>query len=617
MPKKEKPKAPPKKGLKYQKLYIQALPSASMYEKSYMHRKVVTHLAVTKTEFILTGAEDGHLKFWKKLPSGIEFVKHFISHVAPITSLAVSSDGLYAASASKDKTLKIYDVINFDMITIIDLGFVPSDCCWVHQSSAKKPTIAIASAHEDAPYIYIYDILQNERTPENITKPLEILKDIHRDPVILIKYNQAYNTVISIDRKGRIEYWDAEPASEHAFPANAVQFKYKTSTDLYEFCKVGTVPTSLEISKDGKLFATMGADRNVRIFQFETGKLYRVYCESLEVFKSNQKEASSNVGSHKLDALDDIDFGRRMAIENQLDKAWAANKAPPSNVIFDESGNFVLYTSMLGIKLVNIVKNKLVNIIGKVENSERFLSIALFQGKTRGSVATGTFVAKGEEDPTVFSTAFNKNRFYLFSKREPPQDQDADMQAGRDVYNEKPTQDEIRSLPKKMKEDRIALSAILRTTFGDIHITLFGDKCPKTVENFTQLAKNNYYNGVIFHRVIKSFMIQTGDPLGDGTGGTSIWGKDFEDEFHPSLRHDVPFTVSMANANAPNTNGSQFFITTIPCPNLDNKHTVFGRVTKGMEVVSQIERVSTDKSAGKNKPWEDIKIINVDVNFHH
>ena len=103
--------------------------------------------------------------------------------------------------------------------------------------------------------------------------------------------------------------------------------------------------------------------------------------------------------------------------------------------------------------------------------------------------------------------------------------------------------------------------------------------------------RNGYYNNHLFHRVIRGFMIQTGDPLGDGTGGQSIWGADFEDEFNRALKHDRPGTVSMANASAPNTNGSQFFITTVAIPKLDNKHTVFGRVTKGMDVVSEIEKV--------------------------
>ena len=134
--------------------------------------------------------------------------------------------------------------------------------------------------------------------------------------------------------------------------------------------------------------------------------------------------------------------------------------------------------------------------------------------------------------------------------------------------------------------------AKLGTTMGDIVIKLFPDEVPKTIENFVTHARNNYYDGVIFHRVIKGFMVQTGDPLGDGTGGKSIWGGEFEDEFVRSLRHDRPFTVSMANAG-PNTNGSQFFITTIPTPWLDNKHTVFGRVVGGMDVVQAIEKVGS------------------------
>jgi len=127
------------------------------------------------------------------------------------------------------------------------------------------------------------------------------------------------------------------------------------------------------------------------------------------------------------------------------------------------------------------------------------------------------------------------------------------------VQNEKPRNVNTRQ-QVEAKPAETGTAATIHTTYGDIHIRLFPDAAPKAVENFVTHAKNGYYNGIIFHRVIRKFMIQTGDPLGDGTGGESIWGREFEDEFS-SLKHDKPYTVSMANAG-PNSNGSQFFITT-------------------------------------------------------
>jgi len=182
------------------------------------------------------------------------------------------------------------------------------------------------------------------------------------------------------------------------------------------------------------------------------------------------------------------------------------------------------------------------------------------------------------------------------------------LETGRDVFNEKPSKDENLSV-QHTSSRLLGKGAIIHTTMGDIHIKLFPEETPKTTENFTTHSRNGYYNGLIFHRVIKGFMIQTGDPLGDGTGGTSIWGHDFEDEFHRSLRHDRPGTVSMANAG-PSTNGSQFFISTVALGRLDNKHTVFGRVIKGMDVVHAIENVKTDKT---DKPYDPPKIINIKI----
>ena len=180
--------------------------------------------------------------------------------------------------------------------------------------------------------------------------------------------------------------------------------------------------------------------------------------------------------------------------------------------------------------------------------------------------------------------------------------------------------------------------AVMHTNMGDIKIKLFPEKAPKTVENFVTHSKNGYYNGLKFHRVINDFMIQGGDPRGNGTGGESIWGGSFPDEFDPEL-HNLRGALSMANSG-PNTNGSQFFIvqaSEVPAnmleqmrdledngfpaditaayaelggtPWLDFRHTVFGQVTDGMDVVDKIAAVETNNDV----PCEDVIIENMEI----
>jgi len=160
-----------------------------------------------------------------------------------------------------------------------------------------------------------------------------------------------------------------------------------------------------------------------------------------------------------------------------------------------------------------------------------------------------------------------------------------------------------------LEEDEI-LIANINTNMGDIEIELFADKTPKTVENFIGLASKGYYDGIIFHRIITDFMIQGGDPTGTGSGGESFFGGSFEDEFHDDLRHVGPGTLSMANAG-PNTNGSQFFITLVPTPWLDGKHSVFGKVVNGLDVVTSIGNVATAKPF--DKPLKDVVMNKVTV----
>lgn len=147
---------------------------------------------------------------------------------------------------------------------------------------------------------------------------------------------------------------------------------------------------------------------------------------------------------------------------------------------------------------------------------------------------------------------------------------------------------------------------VFETTQGNFEAELYPDKAPKAVENFLKLAEKHYYDGTVFHRVIKAFMIQGGDPQGNGTGGQSIWGKSFQDEFSPSLKFDQPGLLAMAN-RGPNTNGSQFFITTAPAPWLNQKHTIFGKVISGYDVVKKIEMTPTQN----DRPVTPQKILKI------
>lgn len=152
--------------------------------------------------------------------------------------------------------------------------------------------------------------------------------------------------------------------------------------------------------------------------------------------------------------------------------------------------------------------------------------------------------------------------------------------------------------------------ARLETTMGNIELELFAKDAPKTVENFVGLIEKGSYNGLIFHRIIDNFMIQGGDPTGTGRGGQSIWGTTFPDEFSKTYRFDTPGILAMAN-RGPNTNTSQFFITLVPTPWLLGKHTIFGKVITGMDVVYAIGKVQTDPQMGR--PLVDVKITKASV----
>ncbi|KAL7267971.1 Peptidyl-prolyl cis-trans isomerase cyp15 [Rhizina undulata] len=593
--------------LPHERLYLSALPSSPKYSKSLMHRDNLAFVTMTPlTDFLITTSVDGVVKFWKKVAVGIEFVKMFRAHQGEIVSVSVSSDGRSFASAGVDKKVAIFDVVTFELLTTITLSHPPKSTCWVHKRGSSLPLLAIADTIN--PEINIYD-----GRGSNVAKPLYVVQNLHRNVVHLMAFNDKYDCVISCDESGMVEYWSPRPERDFEKPDNV--FKFKSDTGLFEFKKSKSIPTSLTISPTSESFATFSApDRQVRVFDFPSGRLHRKYDESLTTITTMQQAASQN------SKLSDLEFGRRLAVESDLSNPASnpENSTSPShsalskqNILFDESGHFIIYGSLTGIKVLNTVTNKLIRQYGK-EESFRPLHLALYQGAPlKKSLITVEMAASSNplleeaeaRDPMLFATGHHKGRFYMFTN-----DSSA-SKSERDIFNEKPTKDQVAGTSKDVEREvkESGNAAVIHTTYGDIHIRLFPDAAPKTVENFVTHSKNGYYNGTIFHRVIRKFMIQCGDPLGDGTGGESIWGGEFEDEFS-SLKHDKPYTVSMANAG-PNTNASQFFITTEKTPWLDNIHTIFGRAIQGLDVIHKIENTRVFKE----KPEEDIKIINISI----
>ena len=394
------------------------------------------------------------------------------------------------------------------MINWIKIKFVPYKCIWIH--SHGDPIQAIAVSDSETPRIYVYDSAGK-------SSPLKILDSLHMSPVSTMKYNHVYSTVVSIDSKGFVEHWSS-PKYEFQFPdKNRIAFDSKFNTDLFEFVKNKLIVHDICFSNDGQLCVTMSNDRKIRIFKHLTGKIIRVYDECLQNC-SNLQQAKQIVPN--------MEFGRRMAIEREIEKV---DQLKNERLAFDQSGYFLFYPSMFGVKMVNWYTNKNIKIIGKSENI-RPLSIALYQNSdistNKATISVEMAAANNPNleqtilDPSLFTNAYKRNRFYIFTRRDPEDasNEEGDSIVERDVCNEKISNKDLLSTTELASNVRkIYEECVIHTSMGDIHLKLFANECPKTVENFCVYAKNSYYNGHIFHRVISSFMIQTGDPTGKFT----------------------------------------------------------------------------------------------------
>lgn len=573
------------------------------YGSSYLQESNVSCIALNPTDdsILIVGLKNGSVNFWRKKTSTgdeeskakdidnkdpdtgqLEFIKQFSAHPQKeVSQLIIDNDGTRLASIAKnDSNVKIFDLVTLDMIQVVNLNFIPNTksnyvSCWYKSGNINH----IVVNEQDTNRIHILN-------PDDDDS--EVIKTIHRNPLNVISYNSKYQCIVSADVKGIVEYWTLH---EENTP-KSVQFKYKSETDLLEFAKNKSPPSCISFSPDFEMFATVSyPDNCIRLFDFKSGKLLKSYDESIKIYE--KKEANIQL---KL-----INSERKLYIDNPEDILGQRN------IIFDESGKFLLFGTLVGIKIISLQTNKVIKILGtddQLQLNLRFLHLLLSNKSSISNFSmemlssnNSILISSLNKVPILICSAVNSDKIFLFNNLQESSHNDVDFTIKPKVKKQIPT--------KENKSSKI----ILHTTSGDIKLKLFNYLTPKTTENFIKLCEKGYYNSTIFHRVIKDFMIQAGDPLGNGTGGESYWGGYFNDEFNSLLRHSKPFMVSMANSG-PNTNGSQFFITTEKAPWLDDKHTIFGEVTGGFEAVKSIENMETDAD---DKPLDQVVLLSTSV----
>lgn len=427
-----------------QAFFAERLPTANMYELSYMHRDVVTHTLVTPgTDFVITASSEGIVKFWKKTFQDVEFVKQFQAHVnLPVTHMTVSKDGAYLVTISLyDQTAKgtrtiffyhllVFDVINFDMIHVLKFNYAPLACCMFQDSSKQASPLRLAVAEKNL--IHVYDLFNDEivqptlkidndnedtssaklnttAVPSNAiyAKPIQTLK-FHSSFILSMDYNHAMNVAVSTDRKGVIEYWTCQKGQQfvtlpHKEMNQSVSFTSKLSqTDLFDLFKQKTYTLSVSFSLDGQYMACCGADQVIRTFNFKTGKLVlslsMEQLQELELYKLDPLDLGKRMGLEKeIEKNVELAMHQIHAFANQIESSTDIYKpatipalptitlgVPPKvenpvipnpfGVLFDHSGQYIMVPSMFGIQVIHIHSKQVVRLLGKVENTERFMS---------------------------------------------------------------------------------------------------------------------------------------------------------------------------------------------------------------------------------------------------
>jgi peptidylprolyl isomerase domain and WD repeat-containing protein 1 len=574
---------------------LQDIPTTSHYAISFMHRSTITHSCVSlRHGYVLTGSVDGVVKFWKRTSSSappasasakeakeshrcLEFVKSYTSHTGPLSTLLTSQpNGDTAVSIGYyDGTIKFYDVASFDVSGMIRTKYKLGKAILMEREEGVLVVSVRASTREEmkestsekspAPgSILLFSVTTLSSEPMNVIS-------YHAAPVTAVAFHCQKGWVVSGDVSGVLEVWNVSSSG------GALPFQSKLETDLYSLIKKKTYAIDIAISESAfggnRKFAVYSSDRKIRLFSFHNCKLVCIYDERMKVYDNLLSSKSGQAMG-----IDAIEYGNRAALEREMEDANLLSGGVAMNpstkqcvstlssssegcnfqcigLKFDGTGNYLLLPTIVGVKVINVRSNKVVATVGKGDASSlRFLNVTICPGDAKvdqqlqlarmgGSSAAIIHNEDGNAPPNdslIIALAYNKRRFYAFSHHDPLLNEE--QAQNRDILNEAPDASDLLEASHLAKDNDFsnatlttATTAILRTTHGDITIKLFPKETPKTIENFIGHAQSGYYDNVIFHRIIQGFMLQTGDPLGDGTGGESIWGGEFSTATYATL----------------------------------------------------------------------------------
>lgn len=570
------------------------------YRCSFQHHEPITEIHVTPRGFspptaITVSASDGVVKFWR-----MQKHAHFALSIAesedmryPLEQVrrfkcgalkcrgALSMDGRwFAACSAVDGLLRIFDVALVDVVNIFTLPNAKEDALkqllWIHREaqinrllvSFQRSTFAYSGSSGE------YKAVVVAAAPSDVGL-----------------FALANKSIFAF-AKDQLSIIDADTFES----VRSVAFK-----DPFE-------ASSASLSPDASVLAVAcNSDRQIRIFDAHSGRLKMRIDESLEMYQNAFAKGRFYPKFLGRAEPSQADFDRRMTLEGAIDFHFEP--------LFCD-GDCLAIPSPIGIKVISLRDGRIQRVLGGGESQLRFTEASLIEAEASiGSLdSLALEVKSGAAEDAVdamwLCVAHSRNRFYAFYEQAATEAAGKKKKGSRDFTLGADLEEE-RELALQRKRPKPApapsntpyplkfvtsedadstITAILWTNFGEIRCELFASAAPLAVDNFCQLAERGYYNNCTFHRIIRAFMLQTGDPTGTGCGGESAWGRGFPNDPQSSHTHE-PLCLSMANTGKPCTNGSQFFITTVRCDWLDGRHTVFGRVVKGADVVHKIEHL--------------------------